>query len=106
MMKAQIYSKIRDCSKVGMQGWYNSNVGVIRKPNGSVDSYKGREIDNVIQMNPKKWYASKTLWAGVLEILGGIAFALSGELNTGGYLTVAGVATIILRVITKTPVTR
>ena len=57
-------------------------------------------------MNPKRWYYSKTLWAGILEIIGGVALALSGELQVAGSITLAGVATIILRVMTKKPVTR
>jgi hypothetical protein len=51
--------------------------------------------------NIKPWYKSKTLWAGTFQILGGILISLSGELSTGSTLTLAGVVTIILRIVTK-----
>ena len=37
-----IYNKIRNCSGVGFHGWYNSSIGIIRKPNGSVRSFNDK----------------------------------------------------------------
>ena len=46
---------------------------------------------------------SRTIWAGLLEIVSGVALALSGELQQGGTLTLVGIVTIVLRAITKVP---
>lgn len=47
-MKATIYEKIRDCSVVGFHGWYNSNIGVVRKPTREVKTLDSlAEIDKV-----------------------------------------------------------
>lgn len=56
-------------------------------------------------MKDKKWYESRTVWANVIAVLGGVALAISGELAIGAPLTVAGVVNIILRVVTKQGVT-
>ena len=53
----------------------------------------------------KPWYESKQLWIGVLEVSGGVATALAGELALGGALTLSGVLKVILRVVTNRPVT-
>lgn len=53
----------------------------------------------------KKWYKSRTCWVGILEITGGIAVAIAGQLTTGGVLSVVGMLEIILRIITKTKLT-
>ena len=53
-------------------------------------------------METKSIFSSRTFWVGLFETLGGIALAVSGELQTGVSLTVAGWLTIILRFITKT----
>ena len=53
-------------------------------------------------METKSIFSSKTFWVGVSEIIGGTLTMIAGELQTGTTLTVAGVLTIILRVITKT----
>ena len=58
----------------------------------------------VNKMNPKSIFLSKTFWVGALETLGGILTMIAGELQTGTTLTVAGVLTILLRVITRTPI--
>ena len=57
-------------------------------------------------METKKCYTSKTMWAGFLEIVSGILFAVSGELNTGSTLTTVGILTIILRAVTKNAITK
>ena len=53
----------------------------------------------------KKWYSSRTFWANILSIVGGVAFAISGELSAGGILTTAGVVNIVLRVVSKHEIT-
>lgn len=52
----------------------------------------------------KKWYKSKTLWVGILQVVAGVAVALSEKVATGSAITVSGVLMIILRVITKEPI--
>jgi|TARA_Y100000034_G_scaffold131452_1_gene192215 hypothetical protein len=52
----------------------------------------------------KDWYKSKTLWMGVLQVVGGIAFGIADAMGTGMALTFSGVATIALRIITKTEI--
>ncbi len=54
----------------------------------------------------KKWYKSKMIWINVLVIVGGVLTALAGDLQTGGTLTIAGVVNAILRVVTKTGLTK
>lgn len=49
----------------------------------------------------KPWYKSKTMWTGILESAGGFALLLAEELATGGALTITGIITILLRVVTK-----
>ncbi len=53
-------------------------------------------------MKAKKWYLSKSVWVGVLIVLGGIAEFWMG-LPTGASVAtiVAGVITVILRFVTK-----
>ena len=50
----------------------------------------------------KKWYASKSLWLGILIVVGGIAEFLAG-LPAGASIPtiVAGVVAIILRCLTN-----
>ena len=62
------------------------------------------KVEPLIKMETKSIFSSKTFWMGFLEIVGGIVLAILGELQTGGTLTVAGVLTILLRVITKSGV--
>lgn len=49
----------------------------------------------------KVFWKSKTFWVGVLQLLGGLATALAGELQTAGALSASGVATIVLRLVTE-----
>jgi len=55
----------------------------------------------------KKWYLSKTLWVGVLEILLAVLGLLATFLETGDFsassyvLLVSGVITILLRIVTS-----
>lgn len=49
----------------------------------------------------KQWYKSKTVWAGILEFAAGFLLVLAGELNAGASLSLVGVVTIFLRLITK-----
>jgi uncharacterized membrane protein len=53
--------------------------------------------------NPTVWYKSKTFWLGVTQIIIGILTALQAQLETGVTLTLFGILTIILRVVTNTP---
>jgi len=53
---------------------------------------------------PKPWYESKTMWANILAVVGGVLVAIAGELAVGSTLTVAGVVNIILRKITNQPI--
>jgi len=50
----------------------------------------------------KNWIKSKTLWANLAILAAGVLTLLAGELNAGASLTVAGVANMVLRVVTKT----
>lgn len=52
----------------------------------------------------KKFYQSRTLWIGALEVISGIAAAIAGEIATGSTLTIAGILTILLRFITKSAI--
>lgn len=68
MSKSIIYDKIRDCSKVGFHGWYNSSAGVIRKPNSEV---KQKKTDVIIE--PIEEYIKpsllKRIWYWIKNIL-------------------------------------
>ena len=52
----------------------------------------------------KKWYMSKTIWVGVLEIIAGVAAWAAGELEIGGAITISGLFKVILRTATETKV--
>lgn len=57
----------------------------------------------------KKWYQSKTIWAGIAEIFVGVTQVVAespivGDDVTGAAVTVAGVATILLRFLTSGPI--
>ena len=49
----------------------------------------------------KPWFKSRTMWVNVIAIIGGMATALSGELATGGVLTMFGIVNTVLRVISN-----
>jgi hypothetical protein len=66
--------------------------------------YKLFREGKLMENNSKKWWRSRTLLVGVLEIIAGVVTAIAGEISTGGTLTVAGVLTIILRIITKSAI--
>lgn len=54
----------------------------------------------------KQWWMSRTIWVGALEIICGVATyiaGLPGEASVAA--VVAGVATIVLRIITRQPIT-
>mgnify|MGYP001593114781 CR=1 FL=1 len=55
-------------------------------------------------METKKWYASKTIIVGILEVIGGIVTALAGSIEAGVPITLAGIVQIIFRIITTTGV--
>ena len=58
----------------------------------------------------KAWYASKTVWAGIIEVLIGALGLVATFLAAGNYtpeaivLLVVGVLTIVLRLITSQPI--
>lgn len=52
----------------------------------------------------KVWYKSKTIWINILLFVGGAATMLGQDLQSGAPLTIAAVANVLLRAITKTPV--
>ena len=49
----------------------------------------------------KDWWKSKTLWVNAFAIVGGILTALSGELVTGGTISITAVINVVLRIISK-----
>lgn len=53
----------------------------------------------------KVFWKSKTFWVNTLGIAGGILTALSGELATGGAITIAGMLNIVLRIMTQKGIT-
>lgn len=61
-------------------------------------------------MDPKAWYASKTIWVGVIEVvigvLGLVAPFLGGKVYTpeAFVLLGVGVLTILLRKLTEVPI--
>lgn len=56
-------------------------------------------------MEAKKWYTSKTLWVNILAIAGDVVLNLTGHaLPVGWDITVLGGINMILRFITKQPV--
>lgn len=59
----------------------------------------------IIMEESKSILQSKTFWVNVLVIVAGVLTAISGELQTGGTLSVIGVANIALRTITKSAIT-
>jgi siroheme synthase len=53
----------------------------------------------------KKFWKSKTFWINVFVVISGVTSLLAGELQAGVPLTVAGVANIVLRAVTKAKIT-
>ena len=56
-------------------------------------------------MEEKNFLKSKTFWINALAVGGGILTALSGKLQLGGTLTIAGVVNIVLRSVTNSNIT-
>lgn len=57
-------------------------------------------------MDSKKWYRSRLLWLGVSEIVAGAGkFAAEGD-PTALVTALGGILTVVLRLVTKTPLTR
>ncbi len=61
----------------------------------------------------KKWYKSRTVWSGILELVGGFILTISsflgGEIGiealiSGLFLIVEGLKNIVLRFKTKNPI--
>jgi len=56
-------------------------------------------------MEIKKWWASKTVWLGVLIVAGGIAEYISGLPAGTSIATIfAGILTVIVRFLTNQPI--
>lgn len=55
-------------------------------------------------MEEKNWWQSKLIWMGVIEILIGVLAGITGLLEVGAPLTIAGILTILLRVVTKSKI--
>jgi hypothetical protein len=56
------------------------------------------------KLETKKWYQSKTVWAGVLAAAVGVITAIEGQLEAGTTITFFGVLNIILRAVTTTKI--
>ncbi len=54
----------------------------------------------------KKWYESKTIWVGILEVIAGVASALAGQIQLGAPLTIVGILKIVLRIVSDKAVTQ
>ena len=58
----------------------------------------------------KKWYQSKTVWIGILEVLSAVGLLVADFLTTGDFTAPAfvllgvGVITIVMRFLTEQPV--
>jgi uncharacterized membrane protein len=58
----------------------------------------------------KPWYTSKTVWAGILEILAAIGLVVADFLQAGDFTAPAfvllgvGVLTIVMRFLTNAPI--
>ena len=55
-------------------------------------------------MDPKKWYASKTMWVNGLAVVAGIVQGITGEawFNAEAQVGVLALINLVLRVVTKT----
>jgi len=49
----------------------------------------------------KKWYTSKTLWVGLVQVITGISVAVEASLLAGGTITFFGLWMMALRAITN-----
>ena len=54
----------------------------------------------------KKWYKSRTLQIGLLQIVVGVSTALITDITSGVVLTVSGIIAIVLRVVTRSSLIR
>jgi len=76
-MKPTVYDKIRNCSKVGLHAWYNSSVGVIRKPikkEADILTVKSMESLAKIDMQEEAYYQPslfKRIWRWVKGVFRG-----------------------------------
>ena len=52
----------------------------------------------------KEWWKSRTVWVGAVQVVAGLLLAFADYAGAGGALTLSGVATVLLRTITKTEV--
>lgn len=54
----------------------------------------------------KKFYKSKTFWAGVITIVVGVLQTIQGQLAAGTEISVMGIVFVILRLITNQGITK
>ena len=60
----------------------------------------------------KRWYESKTVWVGILQIIIAVCLAVADFVTVGDFTAPAfiflavGILTIVLRFLTDTPITR
>lgn len=62
-------------------------------------------ISGFKKMDTKKWYASKLVWLGVIQVAIGLLSYVHGNLETGATFSLFGVLTTLLRLVTTTGVT-
>ena len=55
----------------------------------------------MVKQEQKEWYMSRTMWAGALTVIAGIATAVAADLAAGGAVTGLGILNIVLRVLSK-----
>ena len=103
--KERIQKKRGEYTKKRAKLWHNEKLwGTPVQGKKVVDIEPLIKIDPLIKMETKSIFFSRTFWFGLLEIVGGVVTALVGELQQGATLTVMGIVTIILRVVTKSGV--
>jgi hypothetical protein len=83
-MKVEIYNKIKDCPGK-FHGWFNSSVGIIRKPNASVSKFEEPQKEAKAEVEP---IIKKTIMAmqikysfdkeTIIKIIKGMLIAATG----------------------------
>ena len=63
---------------------------------------KNNKGENKMSAKKKKWYQSKTVWANVAVVVGGISLAMADQFAAGGAITVASLVNLVLRVVSNT----
>lgn len=58
----------------------------------------------VKDVQTKVWYKSKTVWVGFLMVIAGVASYIAGEVEIGATLTLSGIVTNTMRIVSSTAV--